>query len=175
MTQQISATEAARSFADILDAIEHTGKRFVVVRRGRAVAELSPPTAAPDLELPMPDPRFSDLPDDVAALLRPDSERVGLLHDLLNGEQRIGYRLSPPGGVQRQDYVNITKPGQRGRTLSVNARTGRAEFQNNSWERIGSLSDRFARLAAGNKAAHPLESVADLARILDASRHEFRR
>lgn len=39
---EISATEAARNFADLLDAIEHRGQRFTIVRRGRPVAHLGP-------------------------------------------------------------------------------------------------------------------------------------
>lgn len=39
---EITATQAARSFADLLDAVEHRGERFTIVRRGRAVASLEP-------------------------------------------------------------------------------------------------------------------------------------
>jgi len=39
---EISATDAARSFADVLDAVEHRGEQFTIVRRGRAVARLQP-------------------------------------------------------------------------------------------------------------------------------------
>lgn len=39
---EISATEAARNFADLLDAVEHRGERFTIVRRGRPVAHLEP-------------------------------------------------------------------------------------------------------------------------------------
>lgn len=39
---EISATEAARNFADLLDAVEHGGERFTIVRRGRPVAHLEP-------------------------------------------------------------------------------------------------------------------------------------
>jgi prevent-host-death family protein len=39
---EVTATDAARNFADLLDAVEHQGERFVVVRRGRAVAEIHP-------------------------------------------------------------------------------------------------------------------------------------
>lgn len=39
---EVTATEAARNFADLLDAIEHRGERFTIVRRGRAVAHLQP-------------------------------------------------------------------------------------------------------------------------------------
>jgi prevent-host-death family protein len=38
----ITATDAARNFADLLDAIEHRHERFIIVRRGRAVAQLEP-------------------------------------------------------------------------------------------------------------------------------------
>ncbi len=39
---EVSATEAARRFADLLDAVEHRGERFTIVRRGKAVAQLEP-------------------------------------------------------------------------------------------------------------------------------------
>jgi prevent-host-death family protein len=38
----VSATEAARNFADLLDAVEHRGERFTIVRRGKVIAELGP-------------------------------------------------------------------------------------------------------------------------------------
>ena len=39
---EVSATEAARNFSDILDAVEHRGEHFTIVRRGRVVAQLDP-------------------------------------------------------------------------------------------------------------------------------------
>lgn len=39
---EITATEAARSFADLLDAVEHRGESFTIVRRGKAIASLAP-------------------------------------------------------------------------------------------------------------------------------------
>ena len=39
---EISATDAARNFADLLDAIEHRGEHFTIVRRGRTIAQLEP-------------------------------------------------------------------------------------------------------------------------------------
>jgi len=39
---EVTATEAARSFADLLDAVEHRGEKFTIVRRGKAVARLQP-------------------------------------------------------------------------------------------------------------------------------------
>lgn len=38
----ISATEASKRFADLLDAVEHRGESFTIVRRGRTVATISP-------------------------------------------------------------------------------------------------------------------------------------
>ncbi len=38
----ISATDAARNFADLLDAVEHRGEHFTIVRRGKVVAHLEP-------------------------------------------------------------------------------------------------------------------------------------
>lgn len=40
--KQLSATEAARRFSDLLDSVESGGESFVVVRRGRAVATIGP-------------------------------------------------------------------------------------------------------------------------------------
>lgn len=39
---EISSTDAARSFADMLDAVEHRGEDFTIVRRGKAIAHLEP-------------------------------------------------------------------------------------------------------------------------------------
>lgn len=38
----ISATDASKRFADLLDAVEHRGESFTIVRRGRTVATISP-------------------------------------------------------------------------------------------------------------------------------------
>lgn len=38
----ISATDAARNFSDLLDGVEHRGEEYTIVRRGRAVAHLEP-------------------------------------------------------------------------------------------------------------------------------------
>jgi prevent-host-death family protein len=39
---EISATEAARTFSDVLDAVEHRHESFTIVRRGRVVAHIEP-------------------------------------------------------------------------------------------------------------------------------------
>lgn len=77
---EISATDAARGFADVLDAVEHRGTRYTIVRRGRPVAHIVP--IAPGRGA------------DVKALLRrhhPDVEwadQLSELRDLLDVEPR---------------------------------------------------------------------------------------
>jgi prevent-host-death family protein len=44
--RSLSATEAARRFSELLDAVERRDETFVVVRRGRAVARIGPARAA---------------------------------------------------------------------------------------------------------------------------------
>lgn len=39
---EITATDAARHFSDLLDAIEHRGESFTIMRRGKAIALLEP-------------------------------------------------------------------------------------------------------------------------------------
>lgn len=41
---EVTATEAARKFADLLDSVEHAGKRYTITRRGKAVAHIEPVT-----------------------------------------------------------------------------------------------------------------------------------
>jgi prevent-host-death family protein len=40
--RKLTATEAARRFSDLLDAVERRRESFVVVRRGRPVATIGP-------------------------------------------------------------------------------------------------------------------------------------
>jgi len=44
--RQLSATDAARRFSEVLDQVERSGETFTVLRRGRAVARISPAPAA---------------------------------------------------------------------------------------------------------------------------------
>ena len=44
--KRLSATDAARRFSDLLDAVERERESFVVVRRGREVATISPASPA---------------------------------------------------------------------------------------------------------------------------------
>ena len=44
--QRVSATDAARRFSELLDAVERRSESFVVFRRGHAVARIEPARAA---------------------------------------------------------------------------------------------------------------------------------
>jgi antitoxin (DNA-binding transcriptional repressor) of toxin-antitoxin stability system len=44
--RDISATEAARNFTEGLDALDHRHETFVVMRKGRSVARITPAYAA---------------------------------------------------------------------------------------------------------------------------------
>lgn len=74
----ITATDAARNFADLLDAIEHRGERYTIVRRGRAVAQLEPITEGGGAEIKtilrrhVPDAAWSDDLEAVRSLLEID-------------------------------------------------------------------------------------------------------
>jgi antitoxin (DNA-binding transcriptional repressor) of toxin-antitoxin stability system len=47
----ITATDAARRFAALLDGVEHRGERHTIVRRGKAVAHLEPVATGRGAEL----------------------------------------------------------------------------------------------------------------------------
>lgn len=40
--RSLSATDAARRFSEILDAVEHRRETFLIARKGRTVAKLAP-------------------------------------------------------------------------------------------------------------------------------------
>lgn len=75
--RQITATEAARRFSEVLDAVEHTGESFVITRGGRVVASLAPPPVMPARALKEligrrhPDPAWARDIDEVRRLLTP--------------------------------------------------------------------------------------------------------
>lgn len=63
---EVSATEAARNLSDILDAVEHRGEHFTIMRRGRVVAQLDPVHSGRGAEVKEllrrhgPDPGFAE-------------------------------------------------------------------------------------------------------------------
>lgn len=58
---EVSATDASKRFADLLDAVEHRGETFTVVRRGRVVATIAPARRGTGADLRR---ILSDLPPD---------------------------------------------------------------------------------------------------------------
>jgi prevent-host-death family protein len=64
--RRVSATDAARRFGDLLDAVESQGETFVIVRNGRAVALVVPAQVCDGeavkalLEAHVPDPAWSE-------------------------------------------------------------------------------------------------------------------
>ena len=44
--RDITATQAARNFSEVLDAVEHRNETFVVVRNGHPVARIAPASGA---------------------------------------------------------------------------------------------------------------------------------
>lgn len=49
--KDVTATEAARNFSDLLDAIEHKKESFVVRRGGKAVARIGPASISSGAEV----------------------------------------------------------------------------------------------------------------------------
>jgi antitoxin (DNA-binding transcriptional repressor) of toxin-antitoxin stability system len=74
----VTATDAARNFADLLDAIEHHGERFTIVRRGKAIAHLEPMSRGSGADAKVmlrrhrPDPAWRSELADVRGLLEID-------------------------------------------------------------------------------------------------------
>jgi prevent-host-death family protein len=69
--KQLSATDAARRFSDVLDSVESEGETFVIVRRGRTVATIGPAIAGTGRAL-----------KDALSEHRPDAEWAGQLQKL---------------------------------------------------------------------------------------------
>jgi prevent-host-death family protein len=72
--RQLSATDAARRFSEVLDQVERSGESYVVVRHGRAVATIGPAGGATGKTL-----------KDALRTHRPDSEWLRELRELREG------------------------------------------------------------------------------------------
>ena len=78
---EVTATEAARKFADLLDAVEHDGARYTITRRGKAVAHIEPVTrgrgadAKALLRRHRPDDRWAQDLDETRNLLEVEQRR----------------------------------------------------------------------------------------------------
>jgi prevent-host-death family protein len=75
MKSRISATEAARSFSELMNRVRYHGESFVVERNGKPICEI----------LPARPPSFSGA--ELASLLRslpkPDEEYLALVEELI--------------------------------------------------------------------------------------------
>jgi prevent-host-death family protein len=75
--RQLSATDAARRFSDVLDAVESKSESFVVVRHGRPVATIGPAIAGTGRALKKalreqgPDPEWIEELRDLRAAVGP--------------------------------------------------------------------------------------------------------
>jgi antitoxin (DNA-binding transcriptional repressor) of toxin-antitoxin stability system len=79
--RQVTATEAARRFSEMLDSVENRQESFVVIRRGRAVATVGPATGSTGRDL-----------KDVLKRNRPDSAWADELRELRDS---IGSETDP--------------------------------------------------------------------------------
>ncbi len=79
--RRLSATEAARRFSDLLDAVERTGETVVVERRGRAVASIAPAPAVSGravkdlLRVHKADPAWEHELEELRAAMKPEERR----------------------------------------------------------------------------------------------------
>ena len=93
---------------------------------------------------------------------------------LLSAFERAGATIQIPETTTRGDYVNVLPPSssrRRGRVCSVHLRSGRVEFQTESWSRLVPKRG-FDRLEAGNKAARTPDTDNDVPAIIAAFMHE---
>jgi len=78
---EVTATEAARRFADLLDAVEHDGERYTITRRGKAVAHIEPVTRGRGVDAKAllrrhhPDARWANHLDGVRDLLEVETRQ----------------------------------------------------------------------------------------------------
>ena len=102
---EVTATEAARRFADLLDSVEHVGRRYTITRLGKAVASIEPVSRG----------RGSD----VKALLRrhrPDST--------------WSRHLAPArAAAQRHEPVSVELIGVDNTIVTIKDRDGRVLFR----------------------------------------------
>jgi hypothetical protein len=94
--------------------------------------------------------------------------------ELLETFESDGSLVEAPLIGSRDDYLNVRAPAgsqRRGRICSVNVRTGRVEFQLNSWDRLV-VRAGFDHLKSGNKAARTPETGNDVEAIVMAFRNE---
>jgi prevent-host-death family protein len=79
--KQLSATDAARRFSEVLDRVEQRGESVVIVRHGRAVATIGPAGAGTGkalkaaLRAHRPDPEWADEVRELRETVGPAQDR----------------------------------------------------------------------------------------------------
>jgi prevent-host-death family protein len=79
--KQLSATDVARNFSEILDRVEQNGESVVIVRHGRPVATIGPATASTGKALKevlrkhKPDPEWADELRELREFIGPVQDR----------------------------------------------------------------------------------------------------
>jgi prevent-host-death family protein len=79
--KQLSATDAARRFSEVLDRVEESGESVVIVRHGRAVATIGPAGAGTGkalkdvLRAHRPDPDLVDEVRELREIVGPAQDR----------------------------------------------------------------------------------------------------
>jgi antitoxin (DNA-binding transcriptional repressor) of toxin-antitoxin stability system len=75
MKSRISATDAVRTFSELMNRVRYRGESFIVERGGKPICEI----------LPARPPRFSgaELANLLRSLPKPDEEYLAILEDLL--------------------------------------------------------------------------------------------
>jgi len=82
MKRAVSVTDVLRNFSDYIDRVVYRGERFVLLRGGRAVAELTPVPSGT---------RLGDLPGLLSALPRlSEEESVAFSEDLERARREAG-------------------------------------------------------------------------------------
>jgi antitoxin (DNA-binding transcriptional repressor) of toxin-antitoxin stability system len=82
MTTHVSATEAVRTFSDLLNRIRYRGEEFVVERAGEVVCRMTP--AAPPKRL-----RLRDLASLLREIPKPDLGYASEVRRLTRGQRRL--------------------------------------------------------------------------------------
>ena len=79
--KQLSATEAARRFSEVLDRVEQNGESVIIVRHGRAVATIGPAGVGTGkalkeaLRAHVPDPDLADEVRELREFVGPAQDR----------------------------------------------------------------------------------------------------
>ncbi len=81
MKSRISATEAVRSFSELMNRVRYRGESFIVERGGKPICEI----------LPARPPRFSgaDLAKLLRSLPKPDLEYLAIVEDLIAKQPKV--------------------------------------------------------------------------------------